>query len=199
MNYLWLNDRVSRTREVVDGYGFPFRWEPNPPATESQIVQCETSIAVSLPPSLRSFLRVANGVSFFIAHPYEILSTERICEVTREMRSEDYDGDDVGNLIAAVTYNGDCDRLVLEPNRLMDGEYAVLDAFHEEGPSGWRMPGSYVAPSFGQWLLQTFDTVGWRHETSDYWILPGSLFQDLVEPHRRAVEDAKRVGQDFRW
>lgn len=198
MAYIRLQARLSRAREVLDSYGLPFRWEPNSPATTSQIELCETKIGFPLPPSHRSFLLLANGVRLDIAFDYKILSTDQIVEVTDKMRSEDYNGEDVGNLIACVTYNSDCDRLVLDPERRKNGEYAVLDAFHEEGPSGWKMAEGYVAPSFEGWLSRTLRTVGLRRELPEYWIVPGKPIRELAEAHKHAIEAQKRADLGFR-
>ncbi|MGH7707729.1 MAG: SMI1/KNR4 family protein [Vulcanimicrobiaceae bacterium] len=147
------------------------------------IEDCERSIGVALPPSFCEFLRVSNGVIFYVdgADDFKILGTQAVVLRTLERKAEfaDRARDDPwphrwGSLIVFADW-GDGNLCVLDAEQSDDAtEYKALDAECESGPDAWREV--VIADSFESWLAKVFDAVLLRHEIPEYWLGAQPLF-----------------------
>jgi len=154
--YDWLEQATRRFAEIGAEFDFDWKFRLGTPATSEVIDRAERELGLTLPPSLRRFYLAHDGAQ--IAY-YEIATLRDLCDRTLLARTEDlkvYE-EPVDDLLCAVDL-GDANRYVLDSSRPdPEGEYPVLDAFHEVGPTQWRE--TVISPSFGAWLRTVFDDV----------------------------------------
>jgi len=116
----------------------------------------------------------------FVSGGLEIAGTGELPALNARLRADRYDPpEDWGRLIVGGEAPvGEGDVWGLNPDILSDGEYAVVDGWHEQGPDRWRR--AVAAPSFEAWLRRAFDEA-LRTGNPYYWI---------NAPEIRAVYDA---------
>jgi len=145
-----------------------------------------------------------------------LLRLDDLVEQTLRARVDDPDVYDepVDDLITIVDLD-DGNRYVLDASgETGDGEYPMLDAFHEYGPSEWRT--SAIAPSFEAWLrdacervvdrglspwadsTQTLDQISMSAERHHRLALAAAAAGDVKEARRRFVRafTLRRIGDE---
>jgi cell wall assembly regulator SMI1 len=158
----WLAERIAAARgRAREG---EWRFVLNPPATEDAVRACEAALGLPLPPPHRAFLLRWDGAAFFrqavasldgrthVVGGLEIAGTGALPALNARLRAERYEPAEAwGRLImGGEAPVGEGDMWGLNPEATTDGEYAIVDGWHEQGPSRWRK--AVVAPSFEDWL-----------------------------------------------
>lgn len=188
----WLSDRIEAVRGTAVAKENDWQFLLNPAASEEEIARCEQALHLPLPPSYRAFLRRSDGASFFrreVRLPdgrtlatmgLEIAGTGRLPELNARLRAERAEPRERwGRLIMAGDAPlGEGDLWGLNPDTQADGEYAVVDGWHEQGPYCWRQ--AVIASSFEAWLRRAFDEA---LATGNPWYWAGS-------PELQAIYDA---------
>jgi hypothetical protein len=159
----WFHEAASRFAATIEPYELGDMWDVrvHEPATEAQILATETAIGFPLPPSLRSFYEKSNGAQLGTV---EILSVEKLAEHTLESRRQGPEtyNESFDDLIDIVDLLGEDNRYLLDRSkRRADGEYPLINAWHETGPHEWRT--NLEGDSFGSWLRSFVDEVCERH------------------------------------
>lgn len=156
-DFSWLDECVQKLPPISDKYGFEWAASVNSPATETQLCAAEAALQMTLPPSLRRFYLRHDGAS---VASYAIASLDDLVSETLRLREETaavYD-EPTDAFLAVVSFDGSADRYVLDSAASdASGEYPLMDAFHEVGPSAWRE--AIVGESFGAWLRRLFEKI----------------------------------------
>jgi len=193
----WMNEAIARLQGA-------WKFVLNPPATDLQIRQCASALGVALPPSYRSFLLSSDGASLFrkewrdasgrlqAAEGFRILGTSELAVHNQEYRRArtDITADEWNDLVLFCHIPGTGgDYCGLDPQHpTADGEYAVVDCFHEFWPGCWKR--AVLGDSFGAWLQRAFDAA-LRGEEPHYWLdweELRSLNGECIEQRQRELQ-----------
>lgn len=211
----WMDDRIADVQGTAAAREQGWRFLLNPPATGDEVRRCEEALGLPLPPSYRAFLSRWNGASLFrrespwpndpnpVSSEFGIKGTHDLPSFHGKFKATvlpDILPEEWGNLIVfCAVPSGSGDHCALDPDqRTAEGEYAVVDCFHELRPRCWRR--AVIAPSFEAWLRRAFDAALQKADPY-YWLnLPEllALYRECHEEDRKeAAEFQSRRAQDL--
>lgn len=190
-SYGWLLDQIAKAAEVAAELSIGWRAELGDAASDVLIDACESAIGTPLSPTHREFLRLHDGAHFVISLPFHdfelpigisppysydvrILSCLEIIATTQRTRAfleEFFSGivadPPLTSAIVIARYEHSGDKCLADPTNVADGEYAILDAFHE-APDDWAS--AVIARSFREWLERMLAAFISEQKLLYYWM-----------------------------
>lgn len=186
--YEWMPEAIEQSQKVFQALSLDWGFRMNEAATEEEIRQCETDLALVLPPSYREFLLKHNGAhlfcskartqpssSFWWADSGVVLFGTKALVQYRPLIRDYFLYDDDSSIedypsflpIAYLGHIGTGDFCALNRNKLVDREHPVLDCDHELVPSSWKK--APIANSVEKWLQKMFDYFIENRSRPEYW------------------------------
>ena len=193
----WLSQALKESTLVADSLGVRFDAILSPPASQRELVICESKLGEPLSPSHRTFLALHNGSSLTLTlprtkggpplDPYEvvILSAEDIASRSQQIKAwflEDTPSKVTPRLYAVARYGSSGDYCLADLARHVNCEAPIIDAFHET-PRSWSSS-SIIANSFEQWMQKLLTQFYDRHAMFYYWMPQCETIQELVDVWR---------------